>query len=219
MSSFLQQPASFNNEGLAALMEGNGVKAISSLVMAVKTMKQLLVSEHASSLESLENSDSTALSFFEDLETVEVPVINSDESSFFRRAILLPTDADGTSALDIYLYSAAVIFNLALAHHSLAHTSNGCMAATEKMYATVLKLLDNRVGHVESAIVLKLACIHNICYIRFENGNYDQVNQGLNELNILLAKTDEMMYESPDAQGLILGVVLLRHPRVAAAAA
>lgn len=223
MNPTFQQAARLNNEGVTALVEGNENEAISCFMMAVKTMKQLLAMP-CSNIEALQSDDtndgeSSTSSSFEDFGTSEVSGSCCHSSCLFRQAIHLPCDEDDAHALNVYLYSAAVIFNLALAHHVQAHSGNTAyMTKAEKLYATILKLLDDRVGHMQPAVVLKLACINNMAYIRFENGNYDQVREDLSQLSNLLNTTDKVLFEGARAQGLLMSVLLLKGPRVAPAA-
>jgi hypothetical protein len=219
MNCSYQQAARLNNEGVTALVEGDEHHAIESLMKTVKMMKQLL-SKSGTTIQVLKSdgSDDGDSSCFEDFTTVEVPDISSGESFFFRQAIKMRCDVDGESPLDNYVYSAAVIFNLALAHHVQAHRSKSCMIKAEKLYATIMKLLDDRVGNVQPAVVLKLACINNMSYIRFENGNFDQFRESLSELSTLLKKTDKVLFEGAEVQGLLMSVLLLKDPQVAPAA-
>jgi hypothetical protein len=192
MNPSFEQAARLNNEGVTALVEGDEYQAIESLMKTVKMMQQLL-SKPGTDIQALKSDDSDDgdSSCFENFTTVEVPDISSGENFFFRQAIQMPCDVDGESPLNINIYSAAVIFNLALAHHVQAHRSRSCMIKAEKLYATIMKLLDDRVGNVQPAVMLKLACINNMSYIRLENGNFDQVREGLSELSTLLKKTDK----------------------------
>jgi hypothetical protein len=219
MDVSFQQAARLNNEGVTALVEGDEHQAIESLMKTVKMMKQLL-SKPGTTIQLLKSDDSDDgnSSCFIDFTTVEVPDKSSGESFFFRQAIKMPCDVDGDSPLDIYIYSAAVIFNLALAHHVQAHRSKSCMIKAEKLYATIMKLLDDRVGNVQPAVVLKLACINNMSYIRYEHGNFDQAWEGLSELSALLKKTDKVLLEGTKMQRLLMSVLLLKDPHVAPAA-
>lgn len=217
MFSSFQQAARLNNEGVTALVEGNEHQAVDALMKTVRMMKQLLVTPETDIEALSDEKDDGDSSCHDDLNTVEVPDASSGENCYFRQAILLPCDGE-ESSLDIYVYSAAVIFNLALAHHVQARNGKSYTIKAEKLYSTILKLLDDRVGHMQPAIVLKLACINNMSYIRFENGNYDQVREGLSELSTLLKKTDKVLFEGAKAQGLLMSVLLLKDPLVAPAA-
>ena len=130
----------------------------------------------------------------------------------------MPCDEENSSPLDVYVYSAAVIFNLALAHHIQGAKNTNARNKAEKLYATIMKLLDERVGHMQSALLLKLYCINNMAHIRFENGAYDQIQDGLGELSTLLKSTDECLLEGAEVQGMLMSVLLFKKPKVAAAA-
>eukprot|EP00980_Cylindrotheca_fusiformis_P020211 scaffold7294_cov93-Cylindrotheca_fusiformis.AAC.10 len=214
-----QQAALTNNEGVTALVEGDKKQAIQLLMKTVRMMKQLLAKPDSEHVEE-EQDEAAAASCMDDFKTVELSGDDSGDNFFFRRAILLPSAADEIeeSPTDLYVYSAAVIFNLALAHHVDATNKKDNMVKAEKLYGAILKLLDGRVGNLQPVIVLKLACIHNMSYIRFELGKYDEVKQSLSDLSTLLKKTDKVLFERPDAQGLIMNVLLLKNHKVAPAA-
>ncbi|CAJ1937690.1 unnamed protein product [Cylindrotheca closterium] len=213
--SFFHEAARLNNEGVTALVEGDEDTSIKLLMSTVKMMKQYIASpDQAAALAS--SSSQQASSCFRSFSTVEVTHAECDEHIFFRQAIMIPSDGDDTTKLDLHVYSAAVIFNLALAHH--IQGSKNSRNKAHKLYATIMKLLDERVGHMQSALLLKLACINNMAHIRFESGEFDRVQDGLGELSALLKTTDEVLLEGAEVQGLLMSVLLFKKPKVAAAA-
>mmetsp|Transcript_20281 Transcript_20281/g.49726 ORF Transcript_20281/g.49726 Transcript_20281/m.49726 type:complete len:216 (-) Transcript_20281:236-883(-) len=212
--SFFHEAARLNNEGVTALVEGDEGTSINLLMSTVKMMKQYIAApEQAAALGSSSRESSSC---FRTFSTVEVSQAEFEEHIYFRQAITMPTDEDVSSPLDVYVYSAAVIFNLALAHH--IQGNKNARNKAEKLYATIMKLLDDRVGHMQSALLLKLACINNMAHIRFENGEFDQVQDGIGQLSALLKTTDEGLLEGAEVQGLLMSVLLFKKPKVAAAA-
>lgn len=212
MTLFFQEAARLNNSGIEALAQGNEQKAIVILMQTIKMMKKILAKTDINQLQSNEEESHT-----DRLQTIEIPEITCTEEFFFNEAIKIPCNGKAT-VLDIYMYSAAVIFNLALAHHAKAATDSKYLLKAEELYATIPKLLDDRVSHMRPAVILTLASINNMSYIRFENGNFDQIKEGLAEVNGLLKNTNNILFEEPEVQGLLMNVLLLKNPKVAAAA-
>ncbi|KAL3934078.1 MAG: hypothetical protein SGBAC_010126 [Bacillariaceae sp.] len=214
--SFFQEASRLNNEGVTALVEGDEKTSISLLMSTVKMMKQCIASpDHGAALESCLRESSSC---FRSFSTVEVTHATFDEHIFFRQAIMIPSHDEESSPLDIYIYSAAVIFNLALAHHVQGSKNKNARNKAQKLYSTIMKILDARVGHMQSALLLKLACINNMAHIRFEDGEFDRVQDGLGQLTALLKTTDEGLFEGAEVQGLLMSVLLFKKPKVAAAA-
>ena len=152
--SFFQQAASLNNEGVNALANGDETTSIALLTNTVEMMRQYVASpEQANELASCSGQSSSC---FESFTTVEIPISLSDENMFFHQAITMPCELQDSSPLDAYVYSAAVIFNLALAFHVQGIAKSNSSNKAEKLYDTIIKLLDGRVGHMESALLLKL---------------------------------------------------------------
>jgi len=217
--SFFHDAARLNNEGVTALVGGDTETSINLLMSAVKMTKKYIASttEQTAALASCSKESSSC---FRSFSTVEVTCAVCDDPMFFRRAIMMPSDVDDgvSSPLDVYVYCAAVIFNLALVHHIQGSKNKDARNKAQQLYATTLMLLDDRVGHMQSALLLKLACINNMAHIRFENGEFDQIQAGLGQLSTLLKSTDEGLFEGVEVQALLMSVLLFKKPKVAAAA-
>ena len=227
--SFFQDAARLNNDGVTALAEGDTETSIDFLLSTVKLMKRFIaVPQQESSPSPLSNeckaedeAEEPSSSCFHTFSTVEVSHATCDDQVFFHQAIVMPTDVEDdntSSSWDAYVYSAAVIFNLALAHHIQGSKDKKAQDKAERLYTTILKLLDERVGHIQSALMLKLACINNLAHIRTENGVFDEARDGASQLSTLLKTTDETLFEAAEVQGLLMSVLLFKKPRVAAAA-
>ena len=214
--SFFQEAARLNNEAVIALVSGDETTSINMLMNTVKMMKHYVsMPQQAAALVASSKEESSC---FDSFSTVEVPIRMSDENMIFHQAIMMPLDEENSSPLDAYVYAAAVIFNLALAHHIQAGKNSNASNKAERLYATIMKLLDERVGHMRSALLLKLYCINNMAHIRFQNGEFDQVQDGLGELSTILKSTDECLLEGAEVQGMLMSVLLFRKPTAASAA-
>jgi hypothetical protein len=214
--SFFEQAACLNNEGVTALLEGDDTSAIDAMTKSIKKMKKEL-SKPGTELRAFKSDISSDAADLV-MDTVEIPGVNSSETALFNQAINIPCQGEQTD-LDVHVYSAAVIFNLALAHHHAAITSDaGYLPKAEKLYAMVLKLLDDAALHLRTAVVIKLATINNLSQIRFENGDFELAREGLSHLSNFVRQTNNALLEEPEVQGLLMNVLLLKVPRMAPAA-
>jgi hypothetical protein len=213
--SLFQEAAHLNNEGVTALFEGDPSSAISSMAKAIKLMKTELSHTDASKLQG-----DSATARIQNTSTVEIPSMESSDTIVFNQAVRIPADFGDLSHFDMNIYTASVIFNLALAHHFKASSGDAvCMSKAEKLYCMVLKLLDESALHVHTALVVKLACINNLSQIRYAKGDYENAREGLNEVSGFMRKSsNRAMCEDREIQGLLMNVLLLKAPKVASAA-
>lgn len=220
-SSIFEQAAILNNAGVVALCEQDEETAITVLTNSIRLMKREL-SKPGVNLSSFQSTG------VEELPTqmVELPnqaclqqqqdkqdhallmlAQDDDDQALFNHAISIPLssfcDTNQPTDLDIHIYSAAVVFNLALAHQQLAskhkyerrrqrRCSNDSGSTTsssasssqevytvnrgkaEKLYSVILKLLQDSVcSQVRTGVVVKLAAIHNLHWIQYQNRQED----------------------------------------------
>jgi hypothetical protein len=213
--SLFQQAAELNNQGVIALIEGDDSFAIESMTKSIKLMKQ----ELAKCTTELSCCKSQSPSKTQ-LSTVEIPDMESsdDNQEVFNQAIHIPFTGD-ESDLDIHVYSAAVIFNLALAHHRLGMQGDELYQQKAlKLYTMVLKVLDDSLIEFRAAITVKLATINNLTQIRFAKGDYEQAREGLDHLAGFLRIANGEVLAEPQVAGLLMNVLMFRAPKVAAAA-
>jgi hypothetical protein len=214
--SLYEQAARLNNEGVSALLGGDIQTAVAAMTKSIKLMKQELSSNSAEDSKSI---NSTAGSE-QEVRSVEIPDTDSSETIVFNQAILIPSDGE-QNEVDTRVYTAAVIFNLALAHHVKASRGDAsCMVKAEKLYTmVVLKLVnDDAACRMRIAVVVKLASINNLSQIQVANGDYTH-EQVLSQLSNLLRKTNQALFEEPEVQGLLINALLLKQaPRLAPAA-
>jgi hypothetical protein len=208
MSRF-ERAAQLNNVGVTALLEGDQDTAIIFMTNSIKMMKQALTKSSSGGSHKSKHSD-------QDAHTVELPDMDT-ETIVFNQAIRIPTD-EPEDEIDIHVSSAAVIFNLALAHHHKASKTGkvAYLSKAEKLYAMVLRVLND--GASRTANLVKLASINNMSQIRFANGDYEQASEGLSHLISFMRQAGDSVFQEPKVQGLLMNVLLLKAPRVAPAA-
>ncbi|KAG7337827.1 hypothetical protein IV203_012521 [Nitzschia inconspicua] len=225
-----EKAATLNNEGVMALMEHNEMSAIGSLTNSIRLMKSAL-SKPIEDPAAFQKDDASSSSIELPAHLVELspppqemqnyPFVDDDcELALFNHAISIPLAASSEekhepSDLDFHIYSAAVVFNLALAHQQLAlrhkndrrhrggsvdYSSDGSVNShqclynvnrnkAEKLYMVILKLLqDSACSQVRTGVMVKLAAIHNLHWIQYQKREEEigtSVSGGMNEIPTL----------------------------------
>lgn len=212
--SIFEQAAKLNNRGIISLIEGRDSHAIDTMTESIKLMKQELRKDGA----QMKDFKAALSGQCSDLSTVEIPDMDTDDQyAAFNHAIHISYESS-EPRFDIQMYSAAVIFNLALAHHRLVMQGDKSLVEkTVKLYSLVLKLLENWECHKGIAII-KLAAINNLAQMRFANGEYEHAREGLDHLSAFMRKANNALLDEPEVQGLLMNVLLLKAPKVAPAA-
>ena len=214
--SLFQEAAQLNNRGVVALIEGDDKFAIEAMTKSIKMIKQELAKPSAGLTDFKASSSEEG----PELRTVEIPdMASSDEQhEVFNHAIHIPYNGD-ESELDFHVYSAAVIFNLALAHHRMGiNGDKACHEKSLKLYKMVLKVLDDTLISFRTAVTVKLATINNLAQIQYAQGDFDDAREGLSHLAGFLRIANGDVLAEPQVQGLLMNVLMLRAPKVAPAA-
>jgi hypothetical protein len=209
MISRFQQAALLNNEGVKALVQRNPTWALRLFATSVKIMTTELTDMRSSS--SSTNDHPTRLRSARAI-TVEIPSLRqgpfySEDSDVFNRAIMIPTthavaeEREVTVEDDWFIcyldiYSAAIVFNLALTHHfmSSCHFVSSCgYAATsimkaKKLYRVALELLLNTDNNVllnmHAGLIIKLACVNNLMQIHQHGDDFHEKEERENYLRL-----------------------------------
>jgi hypothetical protein len=204
-----EQAAQLNNAGVTALLEGDQDTAITFMTKSIKMMKQELTKSSLAGSHKSKHSDQEA-------HTVELHDMDT-ETIVFNQAIRIQTDGP-EDEIEINVCSAAVIFNLALAHHHKSSSTGevAYLSKAEKLYSMVLRVLND--GASRTANLVKLASINNMFQIRFANGDYEQASEGLSHVISFMRYANYSEFEEPKVQGLLMNLLLLKAPRVAPAA-
>jgi hypothetical protein len=92
-----------------------------------------------------------------------------------------------SSSASLYLSSACIILNTALAYHLLGrhHGSPECLRKAASMYKGVANLLILTAGVDGIAFLVRSAAINNLSHILYGQGNFQQVKDSLTELTAL----------------------------------
>jgi hypothetical protein len=260
-----------NHQGVDALLDGRDDLAVHCFAACVTMMKQILSSSRAlvepqpsTSIlqvqidqESPNNNNHSTGS-----QTVQLPPVimhgpsKDDDSILFNRAILIsnghphPTPSSdprrrGLTQHDIHVGMAAVIYNLAIAHHRRGREMGLAVFThkAEKLYTMALQFWadddlgvnnnNNNNSSINSCynnnnnsigFLVKLASINNLLDIRLESGDHDSAKECLHRVYSLLQSSgfstrDEISSPVEADIKVLLGNLLLLQPSQVAPAA
>lgn len=227
--NLMEKASLLNTTGVMQLVDHHNYDgAIDALTQSIRNMKQELIS----------SSQSPPISAAHDAATAEIEfcdVGDSDEDIPCNRAILIsyPDAKHDIGNNDIQLFSAAVIYNIALVHHhQVIHdrrnkNSGHAAEKAKKLYETVIKLLSGFTFFecsvlVRSAVLIQLACCNNLAQLHFRSGSDDRARRCLemtSDFFSISERLNDNKGEDAMIQGLLLRAFLLRsRPQMAAAA-
>ena len=246
--SLLQQAADLNNQGITSLLSGNYQTGIEALSDSIKMMKRQLASpssksEELESTSMTSNSISTVELTTTNAHAHAHANTNANEgssTSTFNQMFRIPhTEDDVAATQDMRVYAGAVIFNLALAYHTQPQQQQQpgkSVEKAQKLYQMILKLLDPyQSGHEYgyAGLMIQLACINNLSQLYSDADRSvdtididDVATELVRKLRSIVSSVDaaanndhEMMFfEDTKLQGLLINVLMLKAPQVAAAA-
>lgn len=226
--SLFSEAAHLNNQAVVALTQGDDLFAIQSMTEAIKLMKQELASRQQQNSEETDEdkllvNDMNSLALGSELKTVEIPDIcccADDHHEIFNQAIHVPCTGS-ESDIDVHVYSGAVVFNLALAHHkqALRDSNRHLEQKAIKLYGMVLRFIDDTLVDLPTALMVKLAAINNLTQLQFANGGYEEARQGLEQVSGFVKYASGEVLAQPKVQGLLMNVLMIRQTSKVAAAA
>jgi hypothetical protein len=238
--------ARLNNEAVSLLLAGRDQIAVEKLTKSIGLMKKRVLTKatngstpvlaplkHSISFlaSSLPRSYPTSPSGVDDADHHTIHHASSSLSNLTdKQECYIYNHALSFSLEDVsnmnenfnHVCCAVIIFNIALTHHR-AGGRNGnkrCSHRAAGLYNMVLRLLRHAATQGTSR-VLKLAALNNLSQIRFEQGDYAQAVQGMDQLRALMKgvqEADQPELENDELQGLIMNVLFLKAPKVAPAA-
>jgi hypothetical protein len=211
--------AQLNNEGVTALLEGEQQTAFHVLTKSIKLMKQELAKNPTTQLGSKSSGS------LKDQETVcvKIPDMATSESIVFNHVMTIPTRVSkATPDLEeIHIFSAVVIFNLAMAHHHHASSQpldTNSLKNAEKLYYLVLQLLVDHAASSRTAILLTLGSISNLSQIRFVMGDVEQAQAGLRQMSHYIQGVNQAVFEDSAIERLFMKALLYQAPDAATVA-
>ncbi|CAB9516604.1 expressed unknown protein [Seminavis robusta] len=182
----VHQAALLNREGIAALSCGNSAKAHACFkhvleIMGYITQFPNLPQGHA------------ATAWLQGVSPVSIPNFDNERFFIYNCALMFqPVASPNFTQLDITLYSAAAIFNMALAYHQRAvqtagsSSASGMLRIAARMYDQCLQIVRSLPAGIESdASALVLIVLNNRSHIYFETQNYEKASAMLDHVQRL----------------------------------
>ena len=248
MCSFLRA-AQLNAQGISALIQGNQASAINLITESVLFLKSALVEDMELGSDSEKDASRGDLRQYQS-RTVLIPsgyiresqdtMISAFDHVFqIQERSMMSNRATAESETELRIYSSAILFNLAFAHH-YDNSGNSYQQLiwhqkAEKLYEMVLTLLeeedyfyDDTISHL--ALMVKLACLNNLSYLCYARGDYSYSpcqshHVFLNQVSMFLIDEEQMIQHNQASkeeievmQMLLTNVILLRPPTAARAA-
>jgi hypothetical protein len=237
----LDQVIQLNNEGVNLLSAGADRQAVMTLTRSLTFVQQLSEPKAlpvpnnpavpSNSLGSSESSDRfTNAGPFSCGERVtalpsQAPLVNLQDSCYFiyNKAVTISPDAQ-RDASSTPVFSACVIFNLALAYHrrgmnQKSQNKNANIEKAERLYEMICKLVQGSMSD-DTAVFVGMVAINNLSYIHYQQRRYQQTKEELDWLSfiILQAGSKPSMLSNDDLTLLLLNVLLMTPPKCAGAA-
>ena len=240
----LDMAIQWNNEGIARLLSGDDRSAVEAFSQSLSMVKTI----HPSKDQSCTTSNTLPLAW-KNLTTgvpseadanqlcmasflfnrpvtchEAIPltgIIQKDGDAFiYRNAFRLLSTGSSTCNQESYnVYSACIVFNLALVHYS--HGTALGVAKAEAMYGMILALLRGIPSTNGTALLLRLAATNNISQILYAKGDYRRAREGLNGLASIIYSSEEYyrcLFNAQEWDGLHQNILLLNPLRPAPAA-
>lgn len=247
--SLVTQAAHLNNSGIMALINGNHQGAVDLLKHSIQVFKQALAAnnkqrssttftrhdDHDKDNASNHHRRAIAANINGQESLIEVPCLYNCANVVFNNAFIIPAtratvlndngehetaEQSSVNEIELNLYSAVVIFNLALAYQaSSCHTVYASKA--EKLYCMVLRLLDDDTcRHIRIAFLMKLASMSHLAHIRYYTGFPNGAREQMRRLTYFVRRmtSQAAVLQEPAVQGLLLNALVLKEPPAAAAA-
>jgi hypothetical protein len=219
----IKHACSLNNQGVDLLISGDSLGAMSSFKMAVDILKEAA------------NEDANAVTSFDGLNQVNaeaalpicesrltVPGLQGVPCYVYNHGIMIVPTADEESQKMLSLYSAIVLFNMALAcHHDgrLGHETS--LKRASRLYSMTVQILNGNIvpGGV-SATILTLLALNNKAQIHYDQCEHIQCVDCLKEVPRILGSVQAIhsALSQEDIMGLQLNVMLMNTPTAAKAA-
>jgi hypothetical protein len=154
--------------------------------------------------------------------TLTIPGLQGVHCYVYNHGIMITDATNGDSNEKLSLYSAIVLFNLALASHREGRLgSEKCLKKANVLYGTALQLLTSSpMSNDLSASILILLALNNKALIHYDQCQYGESSACLTQISAIMGDgygLHSALYQK-DFEGILLNVMLLTAPTVAQAA-
>jgi hypothetical protein len=226
----IKRACTLNNEGVSLLISGEYIRSISVFQKALSIMKQAatLADESLSGTPTgfPDAADSESLNAMSPLKksNLALPNMHSDSNYIYNRPFLLDEDnfaAHGMASM-LPIYSAVLLFNLALACHQQGLLGKeSSLKRASHIYRMSLHILEHSSRRSAATAVLTVATLNNNAQVQFELCDYTHSHHCLLALSKLLCDVRPIINDELNTtvlEGLILNSMMLDPPSAAHAA-
>ena len=239
MYQTFRQALLLNNEGVEKLSEERDQEAIVLLTKSLTLVKQVLTAQDDDAMRVDHPSSQCA----KKSDPIHQPCpfslssLSDLDCFVYSRPVLFSLEEDTEQTVperDTHIYSAVIIFNIALTYHRRGLSAQSaapdvCLLKAEKMYDMVLSLLACDAfpfHHNCTSTIVKFAALNNLSQLKHFRGEYHESVQGFQYLGSLLnsmVTSSELTFgegqeEQLVYQGMLLNAICIAPPDAAAAA-
>lgn len=216
----IKRACSLNSQGVDLLVSGDSSGAMSFFKMAMDILKEAVNEAEATSFDGLHINSYEELAIYESLLTV--PGLQGVPCYVYSHGIMIAQTIEEESGEMLSLYSAIVLFNMALTcHHEGRLGRETSLKRASLFYRMSLQILNRNVvpGDI-SATILTLLALNNKAQIHYDQCEYNQCADCLKVLPSILGSVQAIHsnLSQDDIKGLLLNVMLLNTPTAAQAA-
>jgi hypothetical protein len=209
-----------NNQGVALLLERRDEEAVPFFSQSLSLIK-FRIGNYTDEPMSMSTGEEKAA-----LHEATFPLPNFEDTHSFLYTEALTFSADCDDRLinesNSHVYSAVVIFNLALVYHRQGKKlgKTACLLRAERMYEMVIRLLNSEGDNQGTAFHVKLATLNNLSLLQQEQSNYESAQKGFELLawTISSAPSSMLSYSQMDVDAMLLNVLFASAPLIAPAA-
>jgi hypothetical protein len=221
--SSIKYACSLNNQGVELLVSGEFSRATRSLTKALSIVKEA-VKEAGTTTSCTEmhlSSEEAELPFCQS--TVAIPGLRDTHFYVYDHGIMLIDTAKRENSDLLPLYSAAILFNLALACHYEArlHGQAKAFKKASLFYNVTVGILSaSSMPDDMSVTLLTLLALNNKSQIHNDQCDYIQSVECLKSVSGIMSSVDDLysILNEEDIKGLVLNTMLLNVPTAAQAA-
>jgi hypothetical protein len=209
-----------NNQGVDLLVTGDSSGAMTSFKMAMAILKEAMINETCEDGQD-QASEEAALAICQS--PLTVPGLQGMPCYVYDRGIMITrTTNEQTSDDMLSLYSAIVLFNMALtSHHEGRLGRELSLKRASLFYSMTVQILNgNTKPDDTSATILTLLALNNKAQIHYDQCEYIQCVDCLEEASIIMGGVQAIhsALGQEDIEGILLNVMLLKTPTAAQAA-
>jgi len=227
MNSFIRRACELSNMGSMMLSSGQTSKSLDAYQRALLSVKKAALAFEASGSFPVATTESTrridAVHPFPECEGYVSQIAEGENFLFDRPFLLELADDDIIDDATISLYSAAILFNFALAYHHQGQESH--LIKATRLYEMCLQLIwqQESLDGVLGASTLAVVALNNKAHCHYELCDYEQSQDLMGEMTSILEASGMQLEEMLNPQVLadlgLNSLMLLNQPPTAAKAA